>query len=117
MTSDDAFDARLRAAFERAEPDFDQEEFAKRVLSRLGRSNRSRALVIGGAGSTGSAIAATQLEHLFESSPLQDTVGEKVVGSAPEFAALMTVASPEVLAAVALALMIGAVAWMIPSRN
>jgi hypothetical protein len=65
MTPDDGFDARLGAAFEKANAEIKPEPaFIQRVESRLGKVFNPRNLVLGGAGASGSALAASQLERL-----------------------------------------------------
>jgi hypothetical protein len=65
MTPDDGFDARLSAAFEKANAEIKPEAaFTRRVESRLGKVFNARNLVLGGAGASGSALAASQLERL-----------------------------------------------------
>lgn len=99
MTMNDPFDDRLRAAFAAAEPDHsDSEDFVRRVQSRIKRPDRRRALILGGAGSTGSAVAGTQLEGFFTNPDLLPTDG--VMGQ------VFAVTSPETLAAGVLAIMI-----------
>jgi hypothetical protein len=107
MTMNDPFDDRLRAAFAAAEPDqTDAEDFVRRVQSRIKRPDRRRALILGGAGSTGSAVAGTQLEGLFSNPDLLPTDG--MMGQ------VFTYASPETLAAGVLAIMIAGFAIIIP---
>ncbi|WP_421791341.1 hypothetical protein [Hyphobacterium sp.] len=108
MTMNDPFDDRLRAAFAAAEPqdEIDADEFVRRVQGRMGRPNRRRALVIGGAGSTGSAVAGTQLEGFFSNPEFLPTEG--MMGQ------VFAYTSPELLAAGVLALMIAGFAIVIP---
>tara|TARA_R110002072_G_scaffold28369_1_gene91226 strand:+ start:2119 stop:2448 length:330 start_codon:yes stop_codon:yes gene_type:complete len=108
MTMNDAFDERLRAAFAAAQPGEDQADaFVKKVKARMSHPMRRRAVILGGAGSTGSAIAGTQLEGLFNAvqMPTEGWV-----------AMLTTFASPEVMATSVLALMIGGFAFILPKR-
>jgi hypothetical protein len=113
MTIDDAFDARLKAAFAAAEPEA-SEAFVERVSSRLARSGRRRVLIIGGAGAGGSTIASTQLEALFRQAESPTGVLSWLGGGDPGFLALI---QPETLAAVTLALMVAAFAYFLPSRQ
>jgi hypothetical protein len=107
MTMNDPFEDRLRAAFAAAEPsDVDAEDFVKKVQGRLKRPDRRRALILGGAGSTGSAVAGTQLEGFFSNPDLLPTDG--IMGQ------VFTYTSPETLAAGVLALMIAGFAVIIP---
>lgn len=108
MTMNDPFDDRLRAAFAAAEPQdtVDAGEFVKKVEARLGRPKRNRALILGGAGSTGSAVAGTQLEGFFSNPELLPTEG--MMGQ------VFAYTSPEMLAASVLALMIAGFAVIIP---
>jgi len=112
MTMNDPFDDRLRAAFAAAEPGrddaIDTEEFVKRVQGRITRPDRRRALILGGAGSTGSAVAGTQLEGFFSNPDLLPADG--MIGQ------VFTYASPEMLAAGVLAIMIAGFAVVIPRQ-
>lgn len=112
MTMNDPFEDRLRSAFAAAEPGrddpIDAAEFVKRVQSRIKRPDRRRALVLGGAGSTGSAVAGTQLEGFFSNPDLLPSDG--VIGQ------VFTYASPEMLAAGILAIMIAGFAIIIPKQ-
>lgn len=110
MTMNDPFDDRLRAAFAAAEPKdtLDAEDFVKKVQNRLTRPNRRRALVLGGAGSAGSAVAGTQLEGFFSNPELLPSEG--VMGQ------VLTYTSPEMLAASVLAIMIAGFAIVIPKQ-
>jgi putative NADH-flavin reductase len=111
MTIDDAFDARLKAAFADAaaplEREQESEEFARSVVERLARPDRKRVLLLGGAGSTGSAIAGTQLESIFDGMQLH---GDGLM------AGIAFLASPEVMAAGAMALAVALVATVLPRR-
>lgn len=111
MTMNDAFDERLRAAFADAaaplERESESERFAKTVTDRLSRPDRKRVLILGGAGSTGSAIAGSQLETIFGNWPVP-TDG-LLAGAA-------FLASPEVLAAGAMAVGVALVAAVLPRR-
>ena len=111
MTMDDAFDQRLKAAFADAaapmERESEADRFTKRVMDRLSNPDRKRVLILGGAGSTGSAIAGTQLEGLFGNLQLPAD------GLMANAAFLM---SPEVMAAAAMALAVGMVAVVLPRR-
>jgi hypothetical protein len=113
MTIDDAFDARLKAAFAAAEPE-PNEAFVERVTSRLARSDRRRMLIIGGAGAGGSTIASTQLEALFRQAESSTGVLSWLGGGE---SVLLAVIQPETLAAITLALMVSAVAYFLPSRR
>ncbi len=65
MTPEDGFEARLRTAFEKADANITPDaHFTRHVESRLGKPLNSRTMVLGGAGASGSAIAASQLERL-----------------------------------------------------
>ena len=111
MTMDDAFDERLKAAFADAqaplERESESEAFAHSVVERLSRPDRKRVLILGGAGSTGSAIAGSQLENIFGNMPLPSD------GLLAGAAFLM---SPEVMAAGAMAVAVGLVAVVLPRR-
>lgn len=111
---EDAFDARLKAAFAAAQQpgEDDAKHFAEAVIARLGRPNRRRTLVIGGAGTTGSALASTQLENLFSGVDLFDPTSSRL----GEFAAVFNIVSPEMLAAVMLAAVVAGVAFVLPNR-
>ncbi|MBR9826094.1 MAG: hypothetical protein GYB36_09870 [Alphaproteobacteria bacterium] len=111
MTMDDAFDQRLKAAFADAqaplEAPSEADIFTDKVVKRLSSPNRKRVLILGGAGSTGSAVAGTQLEGVFSSMPVPAD------GLLSNVAFLM---SPEAMAAFALALAAGMVAVILPRR-
>lgn len=112
MTMDEAFDARLRAAFAHAaeplERDTEAEAFAHKMAQRLARPDRKRTLMLGGAGSTGSAIAGSQLETVFSGfqAPAADGI----------WAAVGFLATPEAMAAFAMAGAIAIVAAILPRR-
>ncbi len=111
MTMNDAFDQRLKVAFaEAAEPLNDKAEadaFAAQIVAQLSHPDRKRALMLGGAGSIGSAIAGSQLEGVF------DQVHIPTDGLLANVAFLM---SPETMAALALAVALGMVALILPRR-
>jgi len=111
MTMNDAFDERLKAAFAQASAPLESETqadaFTKRVVERLSNPNRKRALVLGGAGSTGSAIAGTQLEGVFSGLEIPTE------GLMSNVSFLM---SPEIMAAAALAIAVATVAMILPRR-
>jgi hypothetical protein len=111
MTMDDAFDARLRDAFASAsaplESTAEMDSFSHKVIQRLANPDRKRVLILGGAGSTGSAIAGTQLEGLFSSVQVPT---EGLMASAAFLLA------PETMAAGAMALAVGMVALILPRR-
>jgi len=111
MTMEDAFDQRLKAAFANAQAPLEQpaqaDAFTEKVLKRLANPDRKRVLLLGGAGSTGSAVAGTQLEGLFSNMQM------------PTDGLLSNVAflvSPEAMAAMALAMAAGMVALVLPRR-
>ncbi len=65
MTPEDGFDARLSAAFDRADAEITPDEsFTRHVETRLGLALNPRTMVLGGAGASGSALAASQMERL-----------------------------------------------------
>lgn len=111
MTMDDAFDARLRDAFANAAKPVEEpaqaDAFTQKVIDQLANPDRKRVLLLGGAGSTGSAIAGSQLEGLFSSFALPS---EGLVGQ------MALIATPEALAAAALAATAGMVAFILPRR-
>jgi len=109
MTHDDAFDARLTAAFAaaRAPVEDDADAFVKKVEARIAQPDRRRLVIIGGAGSTGSAIAGSQLENLFGSLSLN------LEGWLAPAAAFLT---PQTLAAGVLAIMLAGFAFLLPKR-
>jgi len=111
MTMNDAFDERLKAAFAQAseplESDAQADAFSRKVVERLSNPNRKRALILGGAGSTGSAVAGTQLEGVFSG------VEIPTEGLLSNVSFLM---SPEIMAAAALAIAVGMVAMILPRR-
>lgn len=111
MTMDDAFDARLKAAFasanEALETETESNAFAKRVVDKLANPDRKRTLMLGGAGTTGSAVAGTQLESVFSGMQMPTEGLMSNVGM------LM---SPEAMATVALAFAVGTVAMVLPKR-
>ena len=111
MTMDDAFDARLKAAFAAAAKPLEEQNtadaFAQSVIAKLNNPDRKRVLILGGAGSTGSAIAGTQLESVL------DNVQIPAEGILANASFLM---SPETMAAGAMALAAGMVALVLPRR-
>ncbi len=111
MTMDDAFDQRLKAAFADAqaplEAPAEADAFTQKAVQRLANPNRKRVLILGGAGSTGSAVAGTQLEGVFANIPAPAD------GLMSNLAFLM---SPEAMAAAALAVAAGTVALILPRR-
>jgi hypothetical protein len=111
MTMDDAFDARLKAAFASATETLDNEAeenaFAKRVVDKLANPDRKRTLMLGGAGTTGSAVAGTQLESVFSNMQMPT---EGLMSN------LTLLLSPEAMATVALAFAVGTVALILPKR-
>jgi len=108
MTMNDAFDERLRAAFRAAQPGEDQADaFVKKVKAKMSSPMKKRVVILGGAGSTGSAIAGTQLESIFNAVQLP-TEGW--------MASVATFASPEVMATSVIAMMIGGFAFILPKR-
>jgi hypothetical protein len=113
MTVEDAFDARLKAAFAEAEPELD-EAFIARVTARLGGANRRRVLIIGGAGAGGSTIASTQLEDLFSHFGSASDAASSALGAGAFVAGVL---QPETLAAVTLAVMVAAFAFFLPSKS
>lgn len=113
MTADDAFDARLRAAFAAAQPP-PEDAFVERVVTRLDGAGRRRMLVIGGAGAGGSTIASTQLESIIEHvRPAADSL-DWLSGGGGAMLALLT---PETLAAVLIAAAVAVFAIVLPSRT
>lgn len=111
MTMNDAFDERLKAAFAQAaepvETESEAEAFAKKVADKLANPDRKRVLILGGAGSTGSAIAGSQLESVF------GNVQVPTEGLLANAAFLM---SPEAMAAGAMAITVATVALVLPKR-
>lgn len=111
MTMDDAFDARLKAAFAQAaeplETETEAEVFSHRVVKQLSNPDRKRILLLGGAGSTGSAVAGTQLESV---------LGQIQVPAEGLLANVGFLMGPEVLAAAAMAVAVGMVAMVLPRR-
>lgn len=111
MTMNDAFDQRLKAAFAEAEEPLNDkaeaEAFAAKLVAQLSHPDRKRALMLGGAGSIGSAIAGTQLEGVF------DNIEMPANGLLTNFAFLM---APETMAALAMAVALGMVALILPRR-
>jgi len=111
MTMDDAFDARLKAAFAQAveplETETEADRFAHRVVKQLANPDRKRVLILGGAGSTGSAIAGTQLESV---------LGQVQIPAEGLLSNVGFLMGPEVLAAGAMALAVGMVAMVLPRR-
>jgi len=65
MTMEDAFDAKLKAAFARADAKtIASQEFVEQLLKRLGLANSQRWLILGSAASVGALIAGSQVERL-----------------------------------------------------
>lgn len=111
MTMNDAFDERLKAAFAQAaepvETETEAEAFAKKVAQKLANPDRKRVIILGGAGSTGSAVAGSQLESLF---------GGVQVPSEGLLANAAFLMSPEAMAAGAMAVAVAMVAVILPRR-
>ena len=111
MTMEDAFDQRLKAAFAQAaeplERDAEADAFVEKVKHKLENPDRKRVLMLGGAGSTGSAIAGSKLESVFSNVSLP---------SEGAVASLAFLATPEALAAAAMAMAVGTVALILPRR-
>jgi hypothetical protein len=107
----DAFDEKLKAAFASAQAPLDEhaqaDAFSAKVIKKLGNPNRKKALILGGAGSTGSAIAGTQMEGL---------MGTIRIPTEGAHWMLATFASPEVLAAAVIAVTVSAVAIILPRQ-
>lgn len=110
--SDTEFDAFLGASFRAAEREADHdkarldgEAFARRVAARLARADRRRFLVVGAAASVGAVIAGARLPALFERVDLP--------AINPAYAALIT---PEALAALCMAALVGGVALIAGRR-
>lgn len=75
MTPEDGFDAQLLAAFEKAEQQITADDrFTQRVEGRLGKSINPRVMVLGSAGASGSALAASQLERVAEGMQFQNAI-------------------------------------------
>jgi hypothetical protein len=111
MTVEDAFDARLKAAFAAAEPKDDAESFTARVTGRLSEPARRRALIIGGAGAGGSTIASTQLQDLYRHAT------DAASGALGDYGVLLALLRPEALAAMTIALMVAVLAFLLPQRS
>ncbi len=112
MMTDDAFDAKLAAAFAQAEPEPD-DAFVEKVEKRLSNPGRRRTVLVGGAGLSGTAIAGTQLEGVFA----DFAVSEDAVAWMGDAAVILTYVQPETLAALAMAVMVGALAFVLPQRS
>jgi hypothetical protein len=113
MTADDAFEARLKAAFAAAEPK-DGEAFSDRLMARVRFPDRRRTLILGAAGVAGSAIAATQLKD-FYAQVIRGLSGP--MGEIDHSGVLLALLRPEALAAMTVALMLAALAFLLPSRG
>ncbi len=113
MTVDDAFDARLRAAFQAAEPKDDAEAYAQALTARLERSARVRLCLVGGAGALGAAVASAQLGAL---QGLLSSAGG-VLTQLGDDAARSSYSPAEIVAALALAALGMAFALTLPSRS
>ena len=111
MTMEDAFDARLKAAFAMAAKPLEEQNsadaFAQKVIAKLNNPDRKRVLILGGAGSTGSAIAGTQLESIF---------GNFQIPTEGLLANASFLMAPETMAAAAMAVAAGMVALILPRR-
>lgn len=106
---DDTFDARLVAAFRRAEEAYEDNGFSERLVARLGdgrRLDRRRLVILGGAGSVGSAAAGVQVQDLVAHMPMS----EGVIGQA------VMIVGPETFAAALIAIAIAAAALLLPGR-
>ncbi len=108
MTPEDGFDARLNAAFEKADAEIVLDErFTQRVESRLGMMLNPRTMVLGGAGASGSALAATQLENL----------AEGVVFDNPLLTQVFDVVGGQSLVAIVFALLAATFVYILPGRR
>ncbi len=100
MTPEDGFDARLRAAFAKADAQITPEPaFTRHVLDRLGKTLNPRLLVLGSAGATGSALASTQLERLVDGFQFHNVILAQIfdtIGTQSIVAAAFTIAAASV---------------------
>ncbi len=107
MDGPDPFDSELQAMFDQAAPAEDP-LFTQHVVGALGKPGRNRLLALGGAGATGSALAASQLENLV-SGPMSQLSG--VAGQ------VVTTLGPEAIVSAVFAVLALGVAWIIPKGN
>ncbi len=108
MTPQDGFDARLSAAFEKADAQIKPDErFTQRVESRLSKVVNSRTMVLGGAGASGSAIAASQLERFADGLHFQNAA----------LAQIFDTIGGQSLIAIVFALMALGLAYILPTRR
>ncbi|MHA6288347.1 hypothetical protein [Maricaulis sp. CAU 1757] len=112
MTMDDAFDARLRAAFADAarplERDSEARAFSHAVAQRLAQPDHKRILILGGAAAAGAAVAGSQLIRLLG--------GLRLPGGENFWAETAQMAGPEAVIALAMAGTLGLVATLLPRR-
>ncbi len=108
MTYDDGFDARLSAAFEKADAEITPDiRFTQRIESRLGSVMNPRTMVLGGAGASGSALAATQLENL----------ADGVVFNNPILTQVFDMIGGQSIVAIVFALMAATFVYILPGRR
>ncbi len=108
MTMDDAFDAKLRAAFAAADAQImASAEFVEHLTRKLGQTNRQRWMVLGSAASLGSLIAASQLERLAGEYKFETGV----------FAQIFAIMPPEAITSIALAAIMAAFGLVLPATS
>jgi putative NADH-flavin reductase len=105
---DGSFDDKLKAAFAKADAQtINSTEFVDGVVEKLDRFNRQRLIILGGAASIGSLIAASQLQRLANEFQFE----------AGLIAELFAVFPPEVIVSMALALIMTGFGYLLPANN
>ncbi|VAV87363.1 hypothetical protein MNBD_ALPHA06-155 [hydrothermal vent metagenome] len=105
---EDAFDAKLAAAFARADAQISaSQQFVEQLLRRLGRTNRQRWMILGSAASAGSLIAASQLERLADNIHFETGM----------FAQVFAIIPPQAMTSMALAAIMTAFGMVLPATN
>lgn len=108
MTMDDAFDAKLKAAFNRADAQIvASQEFVEGLVKKVGRSNRQRWLILGSAASLGSVIAASQLERLADQFKFETGI----------YAQIFAIMPPEAMTSIVLAAIMAGFGLVLPATS
>jgi len=108
MTMDDAFDAKLRAAFASADAQTRASpELVANLVKKLGRANRQRWMVLASAAGLGSLIAASQLEQIAEEFTFETGL----------LAHVFAVMPPENMVSIALAAIMAIFGFILPAHN
>lgn len=108
MTMDEAFDAKLKTAFAKADAQTQvSAEFVNALAKKLNRFNRQRLIILGGAASIGALIAASQLRYLADKFQYETGIVAEVFAVFP----------PEVMISVVLAVIMTGFGSLLPASN